>query len=248
MVAQVTGLEAGDFVHTLGDAHLYSNHLDQARLQLTREPRPLPTLRLDPSVTDARRVRPRAHRGRGLRPAPRDQGPDRRMTDQQKKVVMVAAVAENGVIGKDGDIPWQHLRGPQALPGDHPRQHRGDGPATYEAIGHPLPYRTNVVVTRDPDWRGEGVFVAPSVEEAIELAAGLRRRRDGDRRRPQIYARRDAARHPPGAHRGARRRPRATPTTRTSTAPSGGRPAASRPRRDPVRLRLVGARRPRRRR
>ena len=52
MVAQVTGLEVGDFVHTLGDAHLYSNHLDQARLQLTREPRPLPTLRLDPSVTE----------------------------------------------------------------------------------------------------------------------------------------------------------------------------------------------------
>ena len=52
MVAQVTGLEPGDFVHTLGDAHLYSNHLDQARLQLTREPRALPTLRLDPSVTE----------------------------------------------------------------------------------------------------------------------------------------------------------------------------------------------------
>ncbi len=51
MVAQVTGLQVGDFVHTLGDAHLYSNHLDQARLQLTREPRPLPKLVLDPSVT-----------------------------------------------------------------------------------------------------------------------------------------------------------------------------------------------------
>ena len=51
MVAQVTGLEVGDFVHTFGDAHLYLNHLDQARLQLTREPRPLPTLRLDPTVT-----------------------------------------------------------------------------------------------------------------------------------------------------------------------------------------------------
>ena len=51
MVAQVTGLAVGDFVHTLGDAHLYANHLDQARLQLTREPRPLPTLVLDPSVT-----------------------------------------------------------------------------------------------------------------------------------------------------------------------------------------------------
>ena len=51
MVAQVTGLQAGDFVHTLGDAHLYLNHLEQAELQLTREPRSLPTLNLDPSVT-----------------------------------------------------------------------------------------------------------------------------------------------------------------------------------------------------
>jgi thymidylate synthase len=52
MVAQVTGLEVGDFVHTLGDAHLYRNHLDQARTQLAREPRALPELWLDPSVDD----------------------------------------------------------------------------------------------------------------------------------------------------------------------------------------------------
>src|SRR5690349_7241948 len=52
MVAQVTGLQPGDFVHTLGDAHLYSNHLDQARLQLTREPRPLPRLELNPVRTE----------------------------------------------------------------------------------------------------------------------------------------------------------------------------------------------------
>ncbi|MFP4599197.1 MAG: thymidylate synthase [Persicimonas sp.] len=52
MIAQVTGLEAGDFVHTLGDAHLYSNHLEQAREQLTREPYPLPGLRLNPDVDD----------------------------------------------------------------------------------------------------------------------------------------------------------------------------------------------------
>lgn len=51
MVAQVTGLTPGAFVHTLGDAHLYLNHLDQARLQLEREPRPLPTLSLDPART-----------------------------------------------------------------------------------------------------------------------------------------------------------------------------------------------------
>ena len=52
LVAQVTGLAPGDFVHTLGDAHLYSNHLEQARLQLSREPRELPTLRLNPAVTE----------------------------------------------------------------------------------------------------------------------------------------------------------------------------------------------------
>jgi thymidylate synthase len=52
MVAQATGLELGDFVHTLGDAHLYLNHVDQARLQLSREPRPLPRLVLDPDVTE----------------------------------------------------------------------------------------------------------------------------------------------------------------------------------------------------
>jgi thymidylate synthase len=51
MVAQVTGLEVGDFVHTFGDVHLYSNHFEQAKLQLTREPRPLPTLTLNPAVT-----------------------------------------------------------------------------------------------------------------------------------------------------------------------------------------------------
>ena len=52
MVAQACGLGVGDFVHTLGDAHLYSNHYEQAREQLTRAPRPLPTLKLAPAVTD----------------------------------------------------------------------------------------------------------------------------------------------------------------------------------------------------
>ncbi|MGJ3508533.1 thymidylate synthase [Enemella sp. A6] len=52
MIAQICGLEVGDFVHTLGDAHLYSNHLEQARTQLARDPRPLPTLTLNPEVTD----------------------------------------------------------------------------------------------------------------------------------------------------------------------------------------------------
>lgn len=52
MVAQVTGLKAGDFVHTLGDAHIYTNHMEQVRLQLGRSPRPLPRMHINPEVKD----------------------------------------------------------------------------------------------------------------------------------------------------------------------------------------------------
>lgn len=52
MVAQVSGLEPGDFVHTLGDAHLYSNHLEQAKTQIERDPRPLPSIKIAPSIRE----------------------------------------------------------------------------------------------------------------------------------------------------------------------------------------------------
>jgi dihydrofolate reductase len=101
--------------------------------------------------------------------------PSRRGTTD-KHVVMVAAVADNGVIGQGGDIPW-------SIPEDL-RHFRATttgntvvmGRATFESIGHPLPYRTNIVVTRQPEWSVEHVFVAHSVEEAIGLGQGF----DGD--------------------------------------------------------------------
>ena len=73
MVAQATGLGVGDFVHTLGDAHLYSNHFEQAREQLTRTPRPL-NLAPEPGCHRPVRVPFRGHRDRRLRPASGDQG------------------------------------------------------------------------------------------------------------------------------------------------------------------------------
>ncbi len=93
-----------------------------------------------------------------------------------KRVVLVAAVADNGVIGAAGEIPW-HL--PEDL--RHFRETTTGhavvmGRTTYDGIGRPLPNRTNVVVTRQRDWSAEGVLVAHSVAEALDLAAGF----DGD--------------------------------------------------------------------
>ncbi|MGM0577786.1 MAG: thymidylate synthase [Myxococcota bacterium] len=70
MVAQVCDLRPAEFVHTLGDAHLYSNHLDQARLQLQREPRPRPTMHLNPDVTDIFGFRYEDFRLEGYEPHP----------------------------------------------------------------------------------------------------------------------------------------------------------------------------------
>ncbi len=86
---------------------------------------------------------------------------------------MVAAVAENGVIGADGDIPWR-------IPEDFAHFKRITlghtlvmGRATYDSIGRPLPGRTTVVLTRDPDWHADGVLVAHDLDSALALAEDL---------------------------------------------------------------------------
>lgn len=97
-------------------------------------------------------------------------------SDERRRVVLVAAVADNGVIGVDGDLPWR-------LPPDLAHFKRTTlghvvvmGRRTYDSMGRALPGRTNVVVTRQPDWSAEGVLVARSLDEALALAASY----DGD--------------------------------------------------------------------
>ncbi|MBO9520274.1 MAG: dihydrofolate reductase [Nocardioidaceae bacterium] len=87
-------------------------------------------------------------------------------------VTLVAAVADNGVIGADGDIPWR-------IPADFAHFKALTlggvlvmGRATYNSIGRPLPGRTTIVLTRDPTWTAEGVRTARTLDEALELAAG----------------------------------------------------------------------------
>jgi dihydrofolate reductase len=88
------------------------------------------------------------------------------------KVVLIAAVARNGVIGNDGDIPWR-VPGEQAFFKATTLGHTlVMGRATYESIGRPLPGRTTIVLTRDPDWQRDGVLSATSLEAALAIAEG----------------------------------------------------------------------------
>ena len=87
-----------------------------------------------------------------------------------KRMTLVAAVADNGVIG-DGDlIPWripEDMAHFKAVTSGHTVLM---GRTTYDTIGRPLPRRTNIVLTRDPDWSAEGVLVAHDLDEALALA------------------------------------------------------------------------------
>lgn len=95
------------------------------------------------------------------------------MTPGGKSVTMVAAVADNGVIGAEGDIPWK-------IPEDFAHFKRTTvghtlilGRTTHEGIGAPLPDRTTIVLTRDRSWSADGVHVAHDIDSALELADDL---------------------------------------------------------------------------
>lgn len=86
---------------------------------------------------------------------------------------MVAARAENGVIGADGDIPWHLPEDFQHFKATTTGHVLVLGRTTHEGIGRPLPGRQTIVLTRDPDWTGEGVHVAGDVPTALALADDL---------------------------------------------------------------------------
>ena len=185
MMAQVTGLKAGEFVHTLGDAHLYLNHLEQARLQLARPPRRAAENGAQPGRDRPVRIPLRRFLARRLRSASAHQGQGGgvnaktgaagvRSADGSQRIalVLVVAVADNGVIGQGGRLPWRlkselaHFR----------RVTMGKpivmGRKTYLSIGRPLPGRTNIVVSRDPTFAAPGIVAAPSLKKALTAARG----------------------------------------------------------------------------
>jgi len=177
MVAQVTDLQPGEFIHTLGDAHLYLNHLEQARLQLSRAPRALPKMRINPAVKDLFAFRYEDFRLEGYDPHPAIRAAADSV-QPSAAIVIVAAVGENGVIGRDGGLPWRlksdmkHFR---SLTWGKPVIM---GRKTYLTLRRPLPGRTNIVITRDRSFSAPGVLVTPNLENALAIGRGdaLRRR------------------------------------------------------------------------
>ncbi len=85
-------------------------------------------------------------------------------------IAIYVAIAENGVIGRDGGLPWRLSTDLKRFKADTMGKPVVMGRKTYEGIGKPLPGRLNIVVTRDQNWRAEGVEVAHSLEDAIQLA------------------------------------------------------------------------------
>jgi len=179
MMAQVTGLQPGEFIHTFGDAHLYLNHLEQADLQLTRSPRPLPRMQINPAVRSIFNFRYEDFTLAAYDPHPHIKAEGGRVTGPVR-IALVVAAAENGIIGRDGRLPWR-------LPSDLKRFRKLTlgkpmvmGRKTYDSIGKPLDGRDSIVVTRQANFHPPGVHIAFSLEDALALGLELAAGRGGD--------------------------------------------------------------------
>ena len=182
MVAQATDLAPGEFVHTLGDAHLYDNHLEQAQAATG----PFAAAAADDAAQSSGqgsfRVPLRGLRARELRSAPAHQGAGGGLSGicssnaeahRSMIVSLIAAVAENGVIGRGGKLPWRlsaDLRRFKSLTMGRPIIM---GRRTWDSISRPLPGRTSIIVTRDTRFQTEfpQVIVAHDMQLALDAAA-----------------------------------------------------------------------------
>jgi thymidylate synthase len=173
MVAQVTGLKPGEFVHTFGDAHLYLNHLEQAHLQLSRAPKALPTLRINPAVKDIFAFLLRGFRARRLRAASAHQGRGGGVSGTPPRHIAIVLLAGRRRQWRDraadNALPFRQSSDLKRFKSITMGKPVVMGRKTYLSIGKPLPGRTNIVVSRDSEFCDRRAwFVARSIDRRVE--------------------------------------------------------------------------------
>ncbi len=111
MIAQVTDMDPGEFIHSFGDVHLYNNHREQAALQLTRTPNPLPQMKLNPEVKNIFDFQFEDFMLGKLSAPSFDQSPGSRINITFMKLSIIVAAAENNAIGKNNQMLWNSAGG-----------------------------------------------------------------------------------------------------------------------------------------
>ena len=167
MMAQVCGYQAGEFIHTFGDAHLYLNHLDQADLQLSREVRTLPHMTINPDIKDIFAFKFNDFELRDYAPHPHIKGEVVGVSEPTCKIALIVAVADNGVIGAGNEIPWKCSSDMQYFRKTTMGKPVIMGRKTWESLGRPLKGRTNIVISQNPDFELDGAFRVTSIDRAL---------------------------------------------------------------------------------